>query len=73
MNAHHGHDCDLEDEFIVEVQRSLFVAVRSTATAGRLGGVLPRRGRVEHAEVEVVERALTQVLQFLRCVVVATG
>lgn len=72
MNAHHRHDSDPEDEVVVEVQRSLLVS--AVGGTDRLSAeVVPRRGWVEHTQIEVVERALTQVLQLLRRVVVPTA
>ena len=63
VDAHHGHDSNLENEIVIEVERSFFVAVRSrTIRCVRLTQIRPRCCLVKHTQVEVVESALTQVL-----------
>ena len=74
VDADHADDGQLEDQLVVQVQRLLVIANAGAATTTRpraaqrrrASDVTARRRLVEHAQVEVVERRLAQVLKILR-------
>ena len=74
VDADHADDGQLEDQLVVQVQRLLVIANTAAATTTRPraaqrrrdSDVTARRRLVEHAQVEVVECRLAQVLKILR-------
>ena len=75
VDADHADDGQLEDQLVVQIQRLLVIATAATTTTTtrpraaqrrRASDVTARRRLVEHAQVEVVERRLAQILKILR-------